>query len=126
MSAPPITRPSLPLRLRDRGNHAAWSEFLQIYEPVIYRLARRRGLQDADARKIVQEVLLRVAALIAVAAMTTTCLGSGTGLPLRSKSNWKTCLATSLTRCTPSKKTRSTGQSRRSRCGATASGLSIE
>ncbi|QDV40969.1 ECF RNA polymerase sigma factor SigE [Stieleria neptunia] len=52
------------MRLRDRGNHAAWSEFLQIYEPVIYRLARRRQLQDADAREIVQEVLLRVAAAI--------------------------------------------------------------
>ena len=64
MSAPPITRPSLLLRLRDRGNHAAWSEFLEIYEPVIYRLARRRRLQDADAREIVQEVLLRVAAAI--------------------------------------------------------------
>ena len=64
LSAPPITRPSLLLRLRDRGNHAAWSEFLKIYEPVIYRVARRRMLQDADAREIVQEVLLRVAGAI--------------------------------------------------------------
>ncbi|QEG02216.1 ECF RNA polymerase sigma factor SigE [Stieleria maiorica] len=52
------------MRLRDRDNHLAWSEFLEIYEPVIYRLARRRYLQDADAREIVQEVLLRVAAAI--------------------------------------------------------------
>nr|WP_286177301.1 sigma-70 family RNA polymerase sigma factor [Rhodopirellula sp. JC639] len=50
--------------MRDRENHGAWSEFLEIYEPVIYRLARRRQLQDADAREIVQEVLLRVAAAI--------------------------------------------------------------
>ncbi|TWU02480.1 sigma-70 family RNA polymerase sigma factor [Stieleria varia] len=52
------------LRLRDRGNHDAWSEFLAIYEPVIYRLAIRRNLQDADASEIVQEVLLRIAQAI--------------------------------------------------------------
>ena len=37
---------------------------MQIYEPVIYRVARRRQLQDADAREIVQDVLLRVAGAI--------------------------------------------------------------
>ncbi|MCA9135717.1 MAG: sigma-70 family RNA polymerase sigma factor [Planctomycetales bacterium] len=52
------------MRLRDRGNHDAWSEFLQIYEPVIYRVAMRFQMQDADAREIVQEVLLRVASAI--------------------------------------------------------------
>ncbi|MCO8124132.1 sigma-70 family RNA polymerase sigma factor [Stieleria sp. TO1_6] len=64
MSVAPLTRPSLLLRLRDRGNHEAWSEFLELYEPVIYRIAKRRQMQDADAREIVQEVLLRVARAI--------------------------------------------------------------
>lgn len=64
LSAPPATRPSLLFRLRDRRNHDAWSEFLQIYEPVIYRVAKRFQMQDADAREIVQEVLLRVSSAI--------------------------------------------------------------
>ena len=39
-------------------------EFTAIYEPVIYRMIRRRGMQDADAREIVQEVLLSVSSAI--------------------------------------------------------------
>jgi RNA polymerase sigma-70 factor (ECF subfamily) len=35
-----------------------------VYEPVVYRLARHSGLQDADARDLCQEVLLAVAAAI--------------------------------------------------------------
>jgi RNA polymerase sigma-70 factor (ECF subfamily) len=31
-----------------------------IYEPVVYRWARRRGLQDSDAQDIVQKVMLAV------------------------------------------------------------------
>jgi RNA polymerase sigma-70 factor, ECF subfamily len=58
------TRPSLLLRLRDAGDELAWSEFSAVYEPVIYRLVKRRGIQDADAREIVQEVLMSVAAAI--------------------------------------------------------------
>lgn len=57
----PITRPSLLIRLRDRQNHDAWSEFVAIYQPVIYRMAGRRSAQDADANEIVQEVLMKVA-----------------------------------------------------------------
>jgi RNA polymerase sigma-70 factor (ECF subfamily) len=60
----PDTRPSLLLRLRDARDDLAWSEFLQIYEPLIYRLARRNGFQDADSRELTQEVLLAVAKAI--------------------------------------------------------------
>ncbi len=56
----PETRHSLLLRLHDRADMAAWSEFCAIYEPVIYRLAKRAQLQDADAREVAQEVLLLV------------------------------------------------------------------
>ncbi len=52
------------LRLHDTTDAAAWSDFASIYEPVIYRLARCRGLQDADAREVTQEVLLAVAEAI--------------------------------------------------------------
>ncbi len=60
MSAIPSTRVSLLLRLRDSHDHEAWVEFVSLYESVIYRLLRRHGLQDADAREVMQEVLLAV------------------------------------------------------------------
>ena len=56
----PETRDSLILRLRDPQNHEAWSEFVEIYRPVIYRSAILRGLQHADALDLVQTVLLSV------------------------------------------------------------------
>lgn len=56
----PETRQSLLLRLRDARDHRAWTEFLEIYEPLVYRLARRNGFQDADARELTQEVLVAV------------------------------------------------------------------
>ena len=45
----PGTRHSLIVKLRDPANSAEWGEFVAIYEPLVYRLARRKGLQDADA-----------------------------------------------------------------------------
>ena len=56
----PDTRESLILRLPDRGDIAAWDEFAAIYQPLVYRLARAKGLQHADAQEVVQEVLLAV------------------------------------------------------------------
>ena len=56
----PETRNSLILRLPDRADVEAWDEFVAIYEPLVYRLTRTKGFQDADARKIVQEVLVAV------------------------------------------------------------------
>ncbi|GAB5407378.1 MAG: sigma-70 family RNA polymerase sigma factor [Aureliella sp.] len=59
--SPPETRASLILRLRDAEDVAAWDEFIEIYSPVIFRAAMSRGLQNADAENVVQEVLLAVA-----------------------------------------------------------------
>ena len=64
MREAPETRPSLLLRIRDPQDEQAWREFLDVYEPLVYRLARRNGLQDADARELTQEVLLAVASAI--------------------------------------------------------------
>ena len=61
MSDSPETRLSLIGRLHDPADSEAWDEFVQIYEPIIHRLARRRGLQFADAAEVTQEVLMRVA-----------------------------------------------------------------
>jgi RNA polymerase sigma-70 factor (ECF subfamily) len=51
----------LLLRLRDAADGRAWSQFVDIYAPLIYDFARRRGLQDADAADLTQDVLLAVA-----------------------------------------------------------------
>src|SRR6266446_2960939 len=60
MTLTPSTRASLLLRLRDPQDHEAWMEFVTLYEPVTYRLLRRNGLQDADARDVMQELFLAV------------------------------------------------------------------
>jgi RNA polymerase sigma-70 factor (ECF subfamily) len=64
MADPPATRYSLIMRLRDPGDVAAWHEFVAIYEPLILRLAFRKGLQDADAQDLCQEVFAAVARAI--------------------------------------------------------------
>ena len=61
MSNAPKTRNSLILRLRNREDVESWREFAAIYQPVIYRVARHRGMQDADAHELVQRVLMAVA-----------------------------------------------------------------
>jgi RNA polymerase sigma factor (sigma-70 family) len=61
MDEPPDTRHSLIIRLRDSADEVAWREFAALYEPLVYQLARRKGLQDADARDVCQDVLLAVA-----------------------------------------------------------------
>ena len=60
MTLTPSTRASLLLRLRDSQDHEAWVEFVSLYEPATYRLLRRHGLQDADAREVMQEIFLVV------------------------------------------------------------------
>lgn len=64
MPETPDTRPSLLVRIRDPLDQRAWSEFLEIYTPLVYQLARRKGLQDADAADLVQEVFRAVAGAI--------------------------------------------------------------
>ena len=60
----PETRESLLIQLRDPANRESWYEFAAIYRPMVYRMARRRGLQDADAQDLAQRVLLSVAGAI--------------------------------------------------------------
>ncbi len=56
----PITRPSLLVRIRDAQDVVAWEQFVEIYAPLVYGFARRRGLQDADAADLTQETLQSV------------------------------------------------------------------
>ena len=62
MTDSPATRASLLVRLKDGRDQEAWREFMQVYAPVVYGFARKRGLQDADAADVMQDVLRSVAA----------------------------------------------------------------
>ena len=64
MTAPPLTRASLLVRLRDPNDGEAWKDFVRLYAVVIYGFARKRGLQDADAADLMQEVLRSVASAV--------------------------------------------------------------
>ncbi|MEM1067809.1 MAG: sigma-70 family RNA polymerase sigma factor [Planctomycetota bacterium] len=64
MSGSPKTRESLLIRVRDPDDALAWHQFVAIYRPVIYRLARQRGLQDCDAEDLAQRVLVSVSRAI--------------------------------------------------------------
>ncbi|MBM3967163.1 MAG: sigma-70 family RNA polymerase sigma factor [Planctomycetes bacterium] len=61
MSEFPQTRFSLIAKIKSKEDLDAWDQFVLIYRPVVYRMARRRGMQDADAQDLVQNVLIRVA-----------------------------------------------------------------
>jgi len=60
----PDTSQSLIARVKDLADGTAWTEFLGIYQPVVYRIARRRGLQDTDAHDVSQQVFLSVSQAI--------------------------------------------------------------
>ena len=60
MNGIPETRMSLILRLPGGADTEAWREFVETYEPFIYRFACRHGLQDSDARELVQDVFLGI------------------------------------------------------------------
>jgi RNA polymerase sigma-70 factor (ECF subfamily) len=61
VSAFPETRYSLIARLGRAEDEEAWSEFLALYRPLVYRIARRRGLQHADAEDLAQHVFSAIA-----------------------------------------------------------------
>jgi RNA polymerase sigma factor (sigma-70 family) len=61
MQVLPLTRASLLVRIQDPGDAEAWRQFFELYAPVVYGFARKRGLQDADAADLMQDVLRSVA-----------------------------------------------------------------
>jgi RNA polymerase sigma-70 factor (ECF subfamily) len=64
MAEIPPTRASLLVRLRNPRDEIAWSEFIDLYAPLVYNYAHKQGLQDADASDLSQEVLAAVAGAI--------------------------------------------------------------
>lgn len=51
------TRASLLERVRDPQNKDSWREFFLLYQPLLYRYARRRGLGRDDAEEVVQQCM---------------------------------------------------------------------
>jgi RNA polymerase sigma-70 factor (ECF subfamily) len=64
MAEIPATRASLLVRLRDSRDEAAWTQFLELYAPLVYGYARKAGLQDADAEDLAQGVFVAVAGAV--------------------------------------------------------------
>ncbi len=60
MQGIPETHVSLLVRLQQPGNDSAWREFAALYEPLILRLALRKGLQHADAQDLIQDVMVAI------------------------------------------------------------------
>lgn len=55
------TRQSLLSRLKDWEDQEGWREFFETYWRLIYSVARRAGLTEAEAQDVVQETLVVVA-----------------------------------------------------------------
>ena len=55
------TRPSLVARLADASDDPAWRQFVDTYYDLIYRIARRSGLDDGAAREVTQDTCVTVA-----------------------------------------------------------------
>ncbi|MEL7497769.1 MAG: RNA polymerase sigma factor [Planctomycetota bacterium] len=64
MQQPPETRESLLLQIREPENREAWEEFVEIYRPVVFRMALAKGLQHVDALDLVQTVFISIAGSI--------------------------------------------------------------
>jgi RNA polymerase sigma factor (sigma-70 family) len=55
------TRASLIHRLKDWRDESSWRDFFNVYWKLIYGVARKAGLTDAEAQDVVQETLISVA-----------------------------------------------------------------
>ncbi len=55
------TRATLLSRLKNWDDQSSWQEFFDIYWKLIYGVARKAGLSEAEAQDVVQETLFSVA-----------------------------------------------------------------
>ena len=56
-----LTRRTLLSRLRNLDDQESWRTFFDLYWRLLYNVARRSGLDDADAQEIVQDTVVAVA-----------------------------------------------------------------
>src|SRR5712671_1592065 len=55
------TRSSLLHRLKNWQDETSWQEFFNIYWKLVYGVARKAGMSDAEAQDVVQETVISVA-----------------------------------------------------------------
>jgi len=55
------TRHTLLRRIKDWTDEKSWDEFFNIYSKLIFEFARKAGLNEAEARDVVQETITTVA-----------------------------------------------------------------
>ena len=55
------TRKSLLHRLKNWDDQTSWKDFFETYWRLIYSVARKAGLNDAEAQEVVQETMISVA-----------------------------------------------------------------
>jgi len=55
------TRASLIARLKNWQDQASWQDFFDSYWKLIYGVARKTGISDAEAQDVVQETMASVA-----------------------------------------------------------------
>jgi len=60
----PTTQVSLILRLRDASDADAWEQFVSIYHPLVWNVAKRLGISDEDANDACQNTLLRLSQVV--------------------------------------------------------------
>lgn len=60
MLSGPTTSPTLLSRLRNPSDNDAWAQFVSLYGPLVYRLAKKKGLQRDDADNLAQQFFLRM------------------------------------------------------------------
>ena len=89
MAEVPATRASLLVRLRDPRDGGAWSQFVDLYAPLVFGYARKHGLQHADTTDLTQEVLLAVAVAIGRLGIVRHAEPSETGLGTPSEGDWQ-------------------------------------
>src|SRR5579872_192511 len=64
MTSIPPTQATLLVRIRDARDQEAWERFVDLYAPIVYGFLRKRGLQDADAADLTQDVMRQVAGAV--------------------------------------------------------------
>ena len=60
----PTTQVSLILRLSDASDADAWEQFVSIYQPLIWSVAKRLQMSDADSHDACQNTLLRLSQVV--------------------------------------------------------------
>ena len=56
-----LTRATLLARIKNIDDHKSWNKFYDTYWRLIYSVALKRGLKEAEAQDVLQETMLSVA-----------------------------------------------------------------